>query len=29
MKQVAFPDVDNYKRKKGPDYPSALGWYNH
>ena len=29
IKQVAFPGVDNYERKKGPDYPSALGWYNH
>lgn len=29
IKPVAFPDVDNYQRKKGPDYPSALGWYNH
>lgn len=28
-KPVAFPDVDHYKREKGPDYPSALGWYNH
>lgn len=29
VKPVASPDVDDYKRKKGPDYPSALGWYNH
>ena len=29
IKQVAFPDVDGYERKKGPAYPSALGWYNH
>lgn len=28
-KQVAFPDVDGYERKKGSAYPSALGWYNH
>lgn len=29
IKPFFFPDVDNYKRKKGPDYPSALGCYNH